>query len=245
MTKQVDYFGMVHCCELSGRDYNIFGELQDGTKNLLFTVKKHPDYCDICNKCTVDCCLFKYVCCDNIVFQMDYMKNNIPFYTQGINQKKGCYPCGFCLTYTCYCCRDCCCTPQILLLRENPDANNPDFEIGTKKGRTQGFKNICMDSRITYINQDENNGPSVAFHAGCCECCSFCLCSDIPISLENATGQKIGTILIPNGLCSQKVPSCYVPRNHYEINLEQNISSVEKFQIIADVVHFDLLNRFI
>ena len=38
VTKDTDFFRTFHCCERKSFDYNVFGELQDSHKVLLFTV---------------------------------------------------------------------------------------------------------------------------------------------------------------------------------------------------------------
>ena len=41
VTKEFDYFKIVHRCEDYLHDYKVFGELPDGDKKLLFTVSRH------------------------------------------------------------------------------------------------------------------------------------------------------------------------------------------------------------
>lgn len=249
ISKELDYFRIIHCCELNRRDYKIFGELPNGDKKILFTARKHFQCCN-CN-CIIFCCLYEYVCCDKIIFQMDYKRNNIDFYTQGVNVKKGCY-CS-----RCYCCQCGCCPQSELYLRENIDADNPDFDFGVHKGKTSGTINCCKclrDRTVTYTNEEGVKGPNVRLlcceickrNLGCC-CCNCFNCQDFEIFIEDANGQRTGNIIIPNGCFSSKVDgkSCFCPRKHYEINFPTNASSNEKFQIIADVIHFDLENGLI
>ena len=181
---------------------------------------------------------------------MEYKRNNSNFYTQGINLPKGCYCCK------CVCCSCCsCCGKSTLYLRENVDPDNADINCGTPKGKTTGSESCCpycRDRIATYYSQEGFKGPKIKLPCcdGClfcaCVCCACCANTDIKMDIENGNGQQIGNILIPNGCESEKVTkSCYCARRYYEINITQNIQSIEKFQIIADVVHFDLENTML
>jgi len=158
ITRENDPFKIVHCFEPFALDYQIFGEMPDKSKKLLFTVSEHYE-CDWfeCDDCGCDLFCFSLICFDKIIFQFDYRKNNIGFYTQGIYQKKGCYlrSCKKCCE--CNCCN--CCPYSILYLRENTDHDNPDFNIGIKKGRTETslFK-CCNDRTSLYITEENLNG---------------------------------------------------------------------------------------
>jgi hypothetical protein len=236
-----DNFRNIHCCEkcFPSFDFMIYGELPDGDKKLIFTCSKHNQFCKCCDNCIITYfCLCDYVCCNSIVFQMDYRRNNKTFYTQGLNIQRGCYCCK------CHCCSCCCCCgccpPSILNLRENVDPDNPDFNVGIKKGRTSKYGCLLTDKVVSYFSQEGMKGPSI--RAGCCTGCICCDCSDIIMDIEDGNGGSIGKILIPNGCNSEKVKGmcCHLPRRYYEINISQNITSEQKFQIIADVVHFSL-----
>ena len=179
--------------------------------------------------------------CDRIITQFDYKRNNTNFYTQGINIQKGCYlKVGSCV----YCC---CCFPRTLYLRENMDPDNPDFNVGVKKGTTVTSKccSCSCDKFATYYNEEGTQGYGVRLT--CCEILKHCSTRwfggllDVEIDIEDEKGEKVGSIVIPNGLCSKKVQGeiCHIPRNYYEINFPQKASSFEKFQLIADVIHFD------
>ena len=51
--------------------------------------------------------------------------------------------------------------------------------------------------------------------------------------------------MIYTGCYSEKVKDfgiCYAPRPYYEINLPSLATSEQKFQIVADLIHFDLTN---
>ena len=247
ITRNADYFRTFHCCELPMFDYNVFGELPDGHKVLLFTVRFHFKCCDCCNDCSIYCCLGEYVCCDKIIFQLDYRVNNKNFYTQGLNLQKGCYCCK-CQCFNCCNCLGCCNSYRILYLRENLDPDNPDFNVGIKKGSTlDNIRCCCCDKVVKYISQEGIEGHTLRLD--CCEICkrscpctaSCSRCYDLEIAIDNPSGQKVGNIFIPNGCCSTKVENCcYYPANHFEINFPKDATSLEKFQIIAEVVHFNL-----
>ena len=241
------------CCFERFEEYEIFGELPDGDKKLLFTCKVHFECCNCCDSCSIDCCLCGYNCCDRIVFQMEYKRNNNNFYTQGINLPKGCYCChlaGYCCP--CFCCS--CCGKSTLYLRENVDPDNADINCGISKGRTTGAGRCCCfkDRSVTYYSQEGNKGPNFKLRCceGCincwvCDCCLFSCCNnDIKMVIKDGNDKQIGNILVPNGLDSEKVKkSFYCARKYYEINITQNIESIEKFKIITDVIHFDLENK--
>ena len=230
------------------RNYEIYGELPDEDKKLLFTSQQHlDDNCfKCCDECRIDCCFCTYVCCDQILFQMDYKRNNKNFYTQGIYLKKGCYWCEL----NCYCCG----RRGTLYLRENTDPDRIDN--GIDKGKTLGTPDCCKgfrDKKVTYYIQDDCKGPKIKYKLTLCDICNnscyHCCCccvNDIIIDIMDEKDQIVGNILVPNGCNSQKVDkTCYYPGAYYEINLPPNSSSIEKFQIIADVIHFDLENRLL
>ena len=255
ITKNTDFFRTFHCCEARSFDYNVFGELPDGHKVLLFTVRLHFKFCDCCNDCIIPCILCDYVCCDKIIFQLDYRVNNYNFYTQGVNLQKGCYCCKCqCCNY-CNCCCCCCCncgflySYRTLFLRENLDPDNPDFDVGIKKGTTLDIVRCCccQDKVVKYFSQEGIEGHTLRLD--CCEilkrdciCTACCTrCYDLEIAIENPSGQKVGNIFIPNGCCSTRVENCcYSPGNHFEINFPKDATSFEKFQIIAEAIHFNL-----
>ena len=255
ISKEYDYFKIVHNYEDLLRDYIVYGEMPDGDKKILFTVSKHFE-CKVC-RCFDDCfisALFcDYVCCDRMIFQMDYKRNGVPFYTQGINMQKGCYFCRFysCLS-TCYHC-NCCfnCSINRLYLRKNIDPDSPDFNVGIKKGVTDTVINCCATDYIsTYTTQEGFKGQGV--RARCCEVFkaqlanNFRLCNgDLEIDIEDANGLKTGNVMIYSGNYSQKSGGrfCYKPRKYFEVNMPPNASSEQKFQIIADLIHFDLVYR--
>ena len=158
VTKEYDYFKVVHFFENYLHDYKVFGELPDGDKKLLFTVSKHFECKLCCDNCIMTCCCCSYVFCNSIIFQFDYKRNGKPFFTQGLNLQSGCYCCQ------CYCCSCCsCCTrSSYLRLRENIDPNNPDANVGIYKGVTK-VTTCCIVPELTanYIKNDDSNGPGI------------------------------------------------------------------------------------
>ena len=250
ITKEIDYFRIVHCCENFMRDYKVFGETQDGDKILLFTCNHHFQCCKCCEECAIGCICCSYICCDSIIFQMDYKRNGATFYTQGYNLKKGCYFCEL----DCCCC-PICCPKNILYLRENIDPDSPDPDVGVKKGKTKAQNSccICTDKTAEYITEENLKGPTV--RAACCDICiNSCLSHccwgmgcDFEMSIEDENGLKTGNILIYAGCYSKKVEglNCFFPRAYFEINMPPSATSEQKFQIIADTIHLDLTTNAI
>ena len=81
ITKEFDMFRIVHLYEAAMRDYKIFGETKDGDKKLLFTCNHHFECCVCCEQFVIGCIFCGYVCCNSIMYQMDYKRNEMPFYT--------------------------------------------------------------------------------------------------------------------------------------------------------------------
>lgn len=244
ISKEYDMFKKAHYYESFLRDYKVFGELPDGDKKLLFTVSQHFQCNTCCEGWGVTCCCFSYIFCDKIIFQMDYRRNGRGFYTQGLNIQKG-FHCLGCSNCKC----DCPCAPHSrLFLRENIDPDNPDFNVGVHKGYTDyplGCCCILCDRNAFYM--DENNLKSYGIRAKCCDILAqrlSCIKGDFEIDIEDSKGCKTGNIMIYAGCYSQAVQGhcCYLPRNHFEINMPQAATSEQKFQIIADAIHFDLIN---
>lgn len=248
ITKENDLFKLSHFCQSLTQDYQIFGELPDETKQLLFTVSEHYECeCCECDNWGFDFCCFSFMLCDKILFQFDYKKNNKDFYTQGKYQKKGFH----CKDPECNCCG--CCPYHTLYLRENTDHDNPDFEEGEKKGKTETEScSFCSDKTTSYITEKESKGYGI--RATCFEiyrrkylklCCNAT--HDFEIEIENEKGEKCGNIMLYSGLCSDLVKDkfCYVPKPYFEINMPEKASSEQKFQIIADAIHFDYANKLL
>ena len=49
------------CCFERLADYEIFGELPDGDKKLLFTCQQHFECCNCCDSCFINCCLWDII----------------------------------------------------------------------------------------------------------------------------------------------------------------------------------------
>ena len=165
-------------------------------------------------------------------------RNNIGFYTQGFNLVKGIH------CTKCECCAGCC-PQEILYLRENIDPESPDINVGIRKGYTANPLVSC-DRETIYYNQNDSKGYGI--RAKCCDILLHqCLCfnADFEIDIENDNGLKVGSIMIYSGCCSKAVEGtcCYLPRKYFEINTPIGATSEQKFQIIADAIHFDLANR--
>lgn len=250
LSKEYDPFKIVHCYENWLPDYRIYGELPDGDKRLLFTCSQHFECkcCDCFELCMIPMGCCAYMCCDSIIFQMDYRKNGAPFFAQGLYIHKGFYCCK------CYCCQICSCLsqPDILELKETTDPNNPDINSGVQKGKTEADIACCSTDHYAKYSNQGLNGPVVK--AKCCEickhCCLKCCCGldwDFNMVIEDGAGKECGNIMIYSGCYSEKSGGrfCYLPRKYYEINLPSNASSEQKFQIVADLVHFDLINRLL
>ncbi len=252
ITDEYDVFRNIHCSEnIFGPEYKIYGELPDGDKKVLFTCLHHFESCKFCQACAIGtiCCF--YQCCDSIVYQLDYKRNGAPFYTQGLNIKKGCY---FCNCDLCYCCDFCSCPPDVLYLRENIDPDSPNFDVGKKKGKTKAYAcscfccSCCCPNKAEYYTQENVKEQTVKTT---CEqlckhrCLSHCFCggADFEMDIEDSSGVKTGSVKTYAGCCSRKVEgkTCYCPRQpYYEVNLPPNATSEQKFQIVADVIHLDL-----
>ena len=182
---------------------------------------------------------------------MDYRRNGAPFYTQGVNLQKGCYCCK-CNSCSCCCCCCCCCCPQniVLSLRENIDPESRDFNVGTRKGKTIAMPSCCCtDYFIYYASQEGIKGNSV--RAKCYDICMLsyanrcCCCNaDLEMDIEDNKGLKTGSIFIYSGNYSQKSEGrcCYHPRSYFEVIMPPNSSSEQKFQIIADLIHFNIIS---
>ena len=258
--REFDKFRLFHCCDNFGPDYKIYGELPDGDKKLLFTSSHHFDCCDCYDDCHINFWCFgaigfflSYYFCDSILFQMDYRRNGAPFYTQGVNIKRGLH---CCLCDCCLCCFRSC-LPSVLFLRENTDPDDRDFDVGIKKGFTEvpntSCCSCCRDKTAFAKSQEGIKGHTI--RAKCCdicvqsciyEFCCNCTC-DFEMDIEDEKGVKVGNIMIYSGCYSEKVKDkcCFYPAPYYEINLPSNCTSEQKFQIIADTIHFDLVYRAI
>jgi len=258
IVRQLDFFKIFHCLERMLPSYVVYGEMPDGDKKILFTVQQHFQCCKCCDQCILTCVCAEYVCCDQIIFQMDYKRNNAPFYTQGYNLQKGCY---FCKCYCCICCPD-----SILYLRENIDPDSKDFNVGVQKGSTVVDKPACcacLRDKTAHYDTPEGIRAS-AIRAKCCDickqqclgCCTACFqrcgfccdCTcDFEIDIEDGNSMKTGTIYLYSGCCSKQSEGrcCYLPSTFYDIIMPPGSTSEQKFQIIAQTIHFDLVYRVV
>jgi len=253
---EYDFFKIVHCYENHFHDYKVYGEMSDGDKKLLFTVSQHFQ-CKACCDCDGCGCVFQgcceCICSDKIIFQLDYRRNNVGFYTQGLYIQKGCRP--LCCQRKKGCCEECaedCCPQSILYLRENIDPDNPDFNVGVRKGQTISRLGCCGDRTSTYYPQE--GGQSYRLKAKCCDirernCKKHCfnMDSDFEIDIEDGTGLKTGNVMLYSGMYSSKVEGrcCFLPRPYFEVNLPAGATSEQKFHIIADLIHLDVTNRIL
>ena len=173
---RLDHFRVVFCKEITP-SYTVFGELPDGDKKILFTVKVHFKYPNCCFCCYCEdmrppcnfCGICEIIYHDKIIFQFDYERNNQNFYTQGIYLQAGCYCCS---CQECPCCtfNPCGCARPKLFLRENTTPDNPNFNMGTYKGMTLGTPpccKICRSRYITYNSETGVEGPTIKF--SCCD----------------------------------------------------------------------------
>jgi len=253
ITKEIDPFRLVHCFEAPMRDYKIHVVTKDGDKKFLFSAIYHFECCNCCEQYVISCGCCAYACCDSIQFQMDYKRDGQPFYTQGYNIVKGCHCCdGFiCQSYGCFTC-----IGDKLYLRENIDPDSPDIRVGRPKGKT--VTNCCCDCDKFADYRTENDVKGQTVKAQCCDICknycfnSCCIGScaqgfDLEMVIENENGLKTGNVLVYAGCCSKKVEGkcCYLPRPYFDVNMPSDATSEQKFQIIADIIHLDLVNKII
>jgi hypothetical protein len=67
------------------------------------------------------------------------------------------------------------------------------------------------------------------------------------LDIEDSQGVKKGNVFIYGGCCSSKVENkwWYSPRRYFDINMPPDFTSEEKFQVIANLIHFDLNYRIV
>lgn len=256
ITKEFDPFRIVHCCEAPMRDYKIQVDSKEGDKKTLFNAIVHYKCkcCNCCDQCIIGYLWCGYACCDYIQFQMDYKRNAMPFYTQGKNITKGCHCCDVFLLCEYIGC--CACFGEELTMRENVDPDSPDIRVGRPKGKTISNGFCACDKWVRY--ETENNLRGQMVKAECCDifknrcmnscCCGYCAQGfDFELKIENENRVQAGKVSVFSGCCSSKVEGkcCYLPRPYFEIEMPENASSEQKFQIIADLIHFDIVNGII
>ena len=256
IVRQYNLYRTFHCMERLFRDYQIHGELPDGDKKILFTVNRHFECCKCCQQCIIPFYCLDFVCCNSIIFQLDYKRNEAPFYTQGINLQRGVYCCKCLCCYFCPCCM----CSNTLHLRENIDPDSRDFNVGVKKGSTKVPNTCCLckfcccfDKKTDYYTQEGLKGQTV--RAKCCDIlvhqclynCCYGFTYDFEMDIENESGVKTGKVMIYSGCYSQKTEgkTCYYPAGYYDIFMPPGATSEQKFQIIADLIHFDVFNNVI
>jgi len=254
ITREFDPFRIVHCCETPIRDYKIQVDSKEGDKKTLFSAILHYKCCNCCDQYVIGFLWCGYACCDSIQFQMDYKRNGLPFYTQGKNITKGCHCCDvflFCQDLDC-----CPCFGDDLTLRENVDPNSPDIRVGRQKGKTISNGSCSCDKYVKY--ETENNLRGQTVKAECCDifknrCMNSCCCGscvqgfDFAMIIQNENKVQVGKVSVFSGCCSSKVEGkcCYLPRPYFEVDMPPSATSEQKFQIIADIIHFDIINRII
>lgn len=183
----------------------------------------------------------------------DYKWNGVNFYTHGYNITKGCHWCDiFLLCENC----GCGCAWDELYLRETVDPDSPDIRVRVKKRKT--ITNCCCacDKFVKYETKNHVRGPTV--RAECCNiclnsfmnsiCCNYCISGfDFVMKIEDENKLETGKVTVFSGCCSKKVEGncCFLPRPYFEVDMPVNASSEQKFQIIADIIHFDVVNRLI
>ena len=234
------------------------------------------DSCKFCYCQILPCLCCSYACNDFIYFQLDYIKDSKPFFTQGIKYQKGCQSCL--LPFGC----KCCVCSNIFNLTKNDNPKNPSFNYGENIGSTINKSSICYNpictcysscyDQIEIYNKDkqvkwiigrsENNCDKdyncrfLGCNCGCCdECCKECN-SDFHLIIFNDQGESSGKILIPNGICSEKLEKdccackcccggcCSFERitPHYQIEFPNNANSADKFYIIAGVIMYEFVS---
>ena len=243
IVNQYDPFRIFHyCCDPYKNDFIVYGLLPDGDKKVLFTVRMHYQCCEKRDNIIIHCCCCDYVVYDRILIQFDYKRNGENFYTQGLNSQKGCYCCK---------CQGCnCCCPYnklqlncdritLLFLRENTEPDNPDFNVGIFRGRTEGVEPClsCYDKTVTYY--DNNGVKGYTLRKRFCDPCCCPNIKDIDLYIEDSSGQQVGNVYLPRGCCSRAIESCcYRPPKYAEINFPLNSTSMEKFHLISQVIHY-------
>jgi hypothetical protein len=120
-----DIFRIFHSQEGDSLSFKIYYLDENNKINILFNVNQHfvPEKCCSCCRCEIiNCCCCAYLYHNRIVYQLDYLKNNLPFASLGLNLSQGCYCCKLnCCAGCCNCCGSCKCTNvlQKLFLRKS------------------------------------------------------------------------------------------------------------------------------
>ena len=246
ISKEINFLRLFHCCEFwNSKDFRIFVENEDNDLLNLYTAQHHFECCNFCDNCIIgiNCCY--YACCNSIAYQLDYKRNNRPFYTHGINITKGCHICK---------CHPLCfsCVTK-LFLKETQNMNSPDINNGTYKGSTEDDACPCVCKRATEYYSPQHTKEMVMNY----DCCSLCMkrviclgiCCDDNFVIAKTNGKRIARVTVTGRCCSSKVQSawcgCLLPQNYYEVIFENDVSSEEKFHAICMLIHFEVANGLI
>lgn len=272
-----DIFRIFHCQERDSLSFKIYYLDENNKINILFNVNEHfvPEKCCSCCRCEViNCCCCAYLYNHRIVYQLDYLKNNLPFATLGLNLNQGCYCCKLnCCAGCCNCCSCCKCTNVLskLYLRLNNNPSNPDFSYGKYLGISTGMMTAGCQPNSHKVEITDENGAlkwTVGLIRKCCDCqcccCNCCKCCDEVFSdklfeIYDSEMKLCGDIIVPFGYCSSKLEkdcccwkcccggccSCYRVTPYYEIHFPENANSLDKFYILTAVMMFELNFRII
>ena len=267
-----DIFRIFHCQERDSLSFKIYYLDENNKINILFNVNEHfvPEKCCSCCRCEIcNFCCWAYVYHNKILYQLDYLKNNIPFATLGLNLSQGCYCCKLnCCAGCCNCCGSCKCTNvlQKLFLRINNNPSNPDFTYGKYIGKSTAIINKGCQPNSHKVEIVDENGMlkwtvgliSKCCDCDCCQCCNCCNCceekfSDKLFDIYDSNMNLCGDIIVPFGSCSRRLDkdccckcccggcfSCYRVTPYYEIHFPENANSLDKFYIISAVMMFEL-----
>ena len=148
-----------------------------------------------------DCCCV-YLCKKKIIFQLDFLKNNKPFATLGINFNQGCYNCKINGFTSCSICCNCKCK-NVLLLRLYKEPNNADFSHGKFLGISTTINKTCCRSfsnTVEITDENKNLKWIIGLIKKCCNC--ECLnCEEIYIDkkfiIYDSKRKKCGEIIVP------------------------------------------------
>ena len=222
-----DIFRIFHCQERNSLSFKVYYLDENNKVNLLFNAHEHfvPEKCCCCCSCEMmnGCCCV-YLCKKRIIFQLDYLKNNKPFATLGINLNKGCYCCkinGF--SNCCFCC-NCKCKNvlQNLELRLNNEPNNIDFSQGRYLGISTATNKVgCgpFSNKVEITDEKNNLKWIIALINKFCNCKCLC-CEEIYYFIwffvyliylykyelfYDSKKKKCGEIIVPFGCCSRKL----------------------------------------
>ena len=221
-----DIFRIFHCQERNSLSFKIYYLDENNKINVLFNVNEHfvPEKCCSCCQCDiVNGCCCAYVCNNRIIYQLDFLKNNLPFATLGQNISKGCYCCKISCCTGCNCCGPCCsnCVSRNVLsqlhLRLNDNPKNEDFSYGQYLGKSTAVILSCcgpFSNTVEITDENQNVKWIVGLINKCCDCKCWCwdcchccdeVFSDKLFEIYDGNNNKCGDIIIPFGSCSRKL----------------------------------------